>query len=181
MNLLEQVFDDLFFVTVGGRVHPAVAVLEFVAFVDQKGDVAAVVDHHFGTLAVAMVQRLVGAFPIFFEGFALPGEHRNTRGGDGGGSVILRREDVAACPAHACAEVDQRLDENRGLDRHVERTGDPDAGEGFILRVFLADRHQAGHFVLGDVDFLAAPIGEAHVGDFVVSRGDRVDGCCAHL
>ena len=34
---------------------------------------------------------------------------------------------------------------------------------GFAGAVFLADGHQAGHFVLGDGDFLAAPFGEREV------------------
>ena len=34
--------------------------------------------------------------------------------------------------------------------------------------VFRAGRHQAGHLGLGDGDFLAAPVGEADVGDAVV-------------
>ena len=39
---------------------------------------------------------------------------------------------------------------------------------GWRLGVFLADRHEAGHLGLGDVDFLAAPLGELDVGDDVV-------------
>ena len=39
---------------------------------------------------------------------------------------------------------------------------------GFCGAVFFADGHQAGHFVLGDVDFFAAPFGEADVFDFVI-------------
>ena len=36
-----------FFVAAGRRVHPVAAVLEFVAFVDEQRDVAAVVDDQF--------------------------------------------------------------------------------------------------------------------------------------
>ena len=46
-------------------------------------------------------------------------------------------------------------------------------GQRFGRRIFLADGHQAGHFVLGDHDFFAAPVGQLHVGDFVVGRGCR--------
>jgi len=55
----------------------------------QQRDVAAVVHHQLGTLAVRMADRFEGAFPIFFERFALPGKHRDSRGGDGGRGVIL--------------------------------------------------------------------------------------------
>ncbi len=50
----------------------------------------------------------------------------------------------------------------------MQRTGHAYALERFAGRVFLPDRHQAGHFLLGDGDFLAAPFSEAHVGDLVV-------------
>ena len=39
---------------------------------------------------------------------------------------------------------------------------------GFSCGVLAADGHQAGHLVLGDGDFLAAPIGQGQVGDFEV-------------
>src|SRR5690606_26456674 len=35
--------------------------------------------------------------------------------------------------------------------------------------VLAADGHQAGHLVLGDVDLLAAPVGQGDVGDLVVA------------
>ena len=167
VNLLEQVLDHLLFVAAGRRVHPIAALLEFVAFVNQQRHVAAVVDHQLGTLAVRMADRLVGALPVFFERLALPGEHRNSGGGDGGRGVILRRENVAARPADARAQVDQGLDQHRGLNGHVQRAGDADALQRLAGCVLLADRHQAGHFKLGDGNFLAAPFGQAHVRDFV--------------
>jgi len=37
--------------------------------------------------------------------------------------------------------------------------------------MLAADRHQARHLVLGDVEFLAAEIGEADVADLVVVLG----------
>ena len=67
------------------------------------------------------------------------------------------------------AELHERLDEHRRLDGHVQRAGDAHAGERLRRRVLFADGHQAGHFVLGDVDFLAAPVGERDVGDFVIA------------
>ena len=41
---------------------------------------------------------------------------------------------------------------------------------GWICGVLLADRHQAGHLGLGDLDLLAAPVGELEVGDLVVGE-----------
>src|SRR5690606_6790834 len=68
-------------------------------------------------------------------------------------------EDVAGHPAHVRAQLDQGLDKNRRLHRHVQRAHDPGAGEGLLSRVLAADRHQPRHLVLGELDLLAA---EAH-------------------
>ena len=43
----------------------------------------------------------------------------------------------------------------------------------------LADRHQAGHLVLGEADLLAAELGEREVGDLEVGVGERGGGCHA--
>ena len=53
---------------------------------------------------------------------------------DGGGRVILRREDVARHPAHVGAERVERLDQHRGLNRHVQRAHDARAGERLLAR-----------------------------------------------
>jgi hypothetical protein len=74
--------------------------------------------------------------------------------------VILCGEDVAARPAHVSAEFDERLDENRRLDGHVQRAGDPDAGKRLARCVLLTDGDQTGHLLFGDADLFAAPIGE---------------------
>ena len=46
--------------------------------------------------------------------------------------------------------VDQRLDQHRGLHRHVQRPGHPGAGQRAHLGVLAAQRHQPGHLVLGE-------------------------------
>ena len=107
------------------------------------------------------VHHAVGKVPVFFERLALVGKDRNAGGGDGGGGVVLGREDVAASPAHFGAERDQRLDQHGGLDGHVQRAGNARALERLARGVFLADGHQAGHLDLGHVDFLAAVVGQA--------------------
>ena len=56
----------------------------------------------------------------------------------------------------------------RGLDGHVQGAGDAGALQRLLGAVFLAHRHQARHLGLGDVDFLAAPVGERDVLDDVV-------------
>ena len=92
----------------------------------------------FGPCAVGPAQRLLGAPPVLLQRLALPGEDRDTGRGlgravraddDRGGGVVLGGEDVAAHPADLGAERDQGLDEHGGLDRHVQRAGDPGAAQ----------------------------------------------------
>ena len=87
--------------------------------------------------------------------------------------MVLGGEDVARAPADVGAESDEGLDEDRGLDGHVQRAHDPDALEGLSRGVLLADRHEAGHLVLGDVDLLATEVGKGDVGDWWEEREKR--------
>ncbi len=122
-----------------------------VLVVDHVGQVAAVIEDHVELGAVGPLERLLDA-PVEFLGVhALPGEDGDALGRDGRGGVVLGGEDVARAPADFGAEVDQRLDEHGGLDGHVEAAGDLRALEGELALVLGAQRHEAGHFVLGDV------------------------------
>ena len=140
-------------------------VFEFGAAGHEHGSVAAVIHDEVRSLAVGPHEGAGGVFPIFFEGFALPGEHghalRIVDGAvlahhDGGGSVVLRAEDVAADPAHVGTEVGKRFNQNSGLHGHVEAAHDAGACERLLAGVFLAESHQARHFGFGEVEFLAA-------------------------
>ena len=179
MHSLEQIFDDLLFFAARRSVDPVAAFFEFVAFVDQQRHVAAVVNHQLRALALRVEHGLQRAVPVLFERLALPGEHRHAGRGNRRRRMILRRKDVAARPAHIRAEVHQRFNQHRRLNRHVQRSGDADARERFVLRVLLANGHQARHLVLGDRDLFAAPVGQRQVGDFVF-RCDSVQCCSAH-
>ena len=77
------------------------------------------------------------------SGLALPREDRHALGivdravrsdDDRRGGVVLGREDVAADPPNVGAEGDQRLDQHRGLDRHVQRSGDARSAQGLGAR-----------------------------------------------
>ena len=69
--LLQQVFDDLFFVAVAGGIHPVAAVFHFVALVQEQGGVAAVVDDEFRAFAAGMRKRGEGEIPVFLRAFHL--------------------------------------------------------------------------------------------------------------
>ena len=134
------------------------------------------------------VEDLLGLVPVLGQRLALPGEDGRAPGrvdgavttdDDRGGRVVLGGEDVAGGPAHVGTEVHEGLDEDGGLDRHVQRAGDAGAREGLLRAVALAHGHQAGHLVLGELDLLAAVLGQAEVGDLEVHRlSPEVCGAC---
>ena len=70
----------------------------------------------------------------------------------------------------------QALDQHGRFHGHVQRPGDAHALERLGGGVFAADGHQTRHFVLGDVDGLAAVIGQAEVLDFEVHSAVCVFG-----
>ena len=95
---------------------------------DEAREFAAVIEQHVGALAALEREQLaVDALVVFLFGLALPGEHRNAGLGDGGGGVILGRVDVAAGPGDLGAELDEGVDEHRGLHGHVQAAGDAGA------------------------------------------------------
>jgi hypothetical protein len=84
--------------------------------------------------------------------------------------MILRGKYVAACPAQSGSKRGQRFDQHGRLNGHVKRAGDPHSAERFLRGVFFPDGHQSGHLLLGNSDFLAAPVGEIDIGDFEIVR-----------
>ena len=76
--------------------------------------------------------------------------------------------DVAARPANLGAQGLQRLDQHRRLDGHVQAAGDAGPLERLRRGVLAANRHQPGHLVLGNGDFLAAPVGQGDIRDHVI-------------
>ena len=57
----------------------------------------------------------------------------------------------------------KRLDEHRRLNGHVQAAHDLRAGERVLALVARAQRHQSGHFLLGEADFLAPEIGKRQI------------------
>ena len=158
----------------------------------EQGCVATVVENHVGAArlaaGIAEQEQLLGTPPVFLEALALPGVYRHARGRfdaaeranhDRRGGVVLRREDVAAHPAHVGAEFNERFDQHCGLDCHVQRTGDPGTLQWLRGAVLLTHGHQARHFVFGELDLFAAEIGKRKIGDFEIAGkiSARGDGC----
>merc|ERR1712093_299391 len=168
LDALQELVDDgellrTLVVIKNGRV-----VLSVETAVDHEGGITTIVDDELGTHVVGEEEGLPGALPVLLEGLTLPGEDGGTGGHDGGGGVILGREDVARAPTDVGTEGLEGLDEDGGLDGHVERTGEPDALEGLLRAVLLARLHETGHLVLSEVDLLATGLSEADVLDFVL-------------
>ena len=112
------------------------------AFEKKKGHVSPVVDYGGWALAVLELEGLEGTGPVLVQGLAFPGEDgAGAVLGDGGGGVVLGGEDVAGAPAEAGAEGLEGLDEDGGLDGHVEGAGDAGVLEEGGLGVFLAALH----------------------------------------
>src|SRR6266545_179954 len=146
--------------------------------VDEERRVATVVEDHVGP-AVAEFEDPVRELPVLVERLALVGEDGRARGGEGRRRVVLSGEDVARRPAHLGTERLERVDEHRGLDGHVKRSGDAGTLQGLGPGILLADRHQGRHLPLGDGDLLASPVGKKEIGDAEIPGLSRVR-CGAH-
>src|SRR4029453_4466883 len=144
----------------------------------EQGGVATVVEDHVRP-AVAELEDPVGEIPVLLERLTLAREDRRAAGGDGGRRVVLGREDVAGGPAHLRPERLQRLDEDGGLDRHVQRARDAGALEWLPGGVLVTNGHQRGHLALADGDLLGDPPGQEQVSDVEIGGG-LAGRCGAH-
>ena len=86
--------------------------------------------------------------------------------------MVLRAEDVATAPANVGTEFDERLDQDGGLNGHVQRADDASAFERLLGGVLAADRHQPGHFLFSQFDFFATKVGEGQICDFKIFYGN---------
>ena len=150
------------------------------AKVNEERRVAAVVEDHVGRAAVGPFEDAVGIVPIVLEALALDREYRRARGRDRRRRVVLGRIDVARGPAHVGAERLQGLDQDGGLDRHVQRAGDARALQGLPCGIFGPCRHQARHLGLGDGDLFSPEGGKPQIGDGVIGGFSRGFGRGGH-
>lgn len=105
--------------TGGGLLGHTVAVLKHlgVFLVDEGSQVATIVEDQVEALVVLEGGELLLQAPVvLFLGLALPGEDGDAGSGNGGGGVVLSREDVARGPGELGAEGLERLDEDGSLD-----------------------------------------------------------------
>ncbi len=166
--------------------HPA-CLLKGSALVNQQGGIAAVVNNQVGTIGIGPGEHLLRGPPVFLQAFALPGEDGGALGmlrravrpdGDGSRGLVLSREDVAARPADPCAQSHERLDEDGGLDGHVQRAADADAFQRLRRAVAGAQSHEAGHFLLSQLDFLSPQRVQREIADFEGGTFDLMGHRC---
>ena len=157
---------------------------------NEKRGVAAIVENHVRAATVGPTQDLLGAPPVLLERFALPSENRNTsrpfespvRANNSRSSgMVLGRKDVAADPTNISAEACERFDKHCGLDRHVQRTSNTRAIKGLAIGELRAQRHQTRHFMLGELDLLAAKARKGEIGNFVIEAGIRTVNGQSHM
>jgi hypothetical protein len=77
--------------------------------------------------------------------------------------MVLGGEDVAGSPGDLGTESSQGLDQDGGLDGHVEGTDNTGTLEDLGRTVLLTESHQTGHLVLGELNLLATESGEADI------------------
>ncbi len=145
---------------------------------EHRGVAAIVKDQIAGLIGVGLgrpVENSDDIVPIFLERLALDREHRHARHGDRGGRVVLSRINVARCPADRRAKCRKRFDQNRSLNRHVQRTDDARALQGLRLAEFPTQCHQPRHFRFSNINLLAAKIGKVEILDMIVT-GQRFCG-----
>ena len=167
-NAFQRAEDHLLFVGRRFVIERRGVVLGLVTLVDQQRGVAAVVDDQLRALAAGKRKGHRRAPPVLGQRFALPREYR----------VRLR----AAIAAAAWSCVEKMLHEH-------QRTSAPSSTSvsistavwmvmcsepmtrtpfsGFCGSVLAAHGHQSGHFMLGNLDLLAAPFGQRHVGNLI--------------
>ncbi len=129
--------------------------------------VAPVVDDHIERLTVREIERLLNTPVVFFVRLAFPSVDGNPCRGDRGSGVVLRRELVAARPRYLRAKFPKRFNQDGRLDRHMQTARNTRAKKGLRRPVFGAKSHQPGHLVFSEHNFLASPVGKAHIGDLI--------------
>ena len=165
---LDRDKENLFFLVSRVLEHAGIGFCLHAEMKKQRG-IAAIVENHVGSAAVVPLENAVRVIPIVLQALAFDREDRHAGIRDGCGGMILGRVDVAGRPAHIRAKMRQCLDENRGLDRHVERTGDSRAAQWLLRPILLPRCHQAGHLGFRNIDLVPAPGRERNIFDDVVA------------
>ena len=165
--------DNLEFSIVGGFRIGESSVLEegifgLLTLVDEKGHITTVIDDKIGSMAFAIISGpgdgIQSAFPVFFEGFSLPGEDSSRFiTSDGSSGVVLGGENVARAPADVSSELLKSFDQNRSLDGHVKGSRDTSSLKRGRRSELLTASNQTRHLNLSEFDVLATVVGKGNI------------------
>mmetsp|Transcript_17318 Transcript_17318/g.34925 ORF Transcript_17318/g.34925 Transcript_17318/m.34925 type:complete len:401 (+) Transcript_17318:560-1762(+) len=172
-GLLKKVKDAVLVIAgSGGRIRLLAGLLEGLfsgnTLVDEEGGISSIVDDHVRSAGLGSRphERLEGAVPVLRDGLTLPSEDVSGLGGGNGRSgVVLGGEDVARGPTDLGTKSLEGLDEDGGLDGHVQGAGDVGASKRVLALALSADAHKTRHLNLGNIELLAAELGELNVLD----------------
>ena len=109
---------------VGESLVGGVSLLGLDTLVDEKSHVSSIIDNKVASITLGILRPcdgVEGALPVLLKSLSLPGEDcGGAITSDGGGGVILSGEDVATAPSDFSAHLFESLNEDCGLDGHVE-------------------------------------------------------------
>ena len=154
-------------------------VLGLLTLVDEEGHVTTIVNDDVRSVALAIIlgpgEGVEGALPVLLKGLSLPRKDGSRLiASDGSGGVVLGGEDVARAPTDVTTESLEGLDEDGGLDGHVEGSGDTGTLE--VLGVILLTAcHKSRHLNLGNFDLLATIVGKGDISNCCYYRLRKVD------
>jgi len=157
-------------------------ILGLLTLVDKKSHITTIVNDDITSLALAIILRpgegVQGALPVFLEGLSLPGENSGRFvTSNGGGGVVLGREDVARAPTDVCTKSLEGLNEDGGLDGHVKRSRNTGSLKGLFISVFLTASHKPRHLNLSELNILATVVGKRNISNLVISGGHDELNC----
>lgn len=162
--------------TSGGLLRESKASLEHlgVLLVNKGGKISTIVQDEVEGLSVLEgLELLLDTPEVLLLGLTLPGKDGDSSSSNSGGGVILSGEDVAGRPGNLSTKSNKGLNEDSGLNGHVQASSDTGALERLNISVLLAGLHKTRHFILGELNLLAAEGGKGDVGDFVRNRGSH--------
>ena len=153
-------------------------VLSLVPTEDEKSSISSIINNKGGSEVTGPADGLPGALPVLLKGLSLPGkDRRGTSRSNGSSGVVLSGVDVARAPPELSTERGQSLDQDSGLDGHVEGTSQTVTFQR-LVGVLDTGLHQTRHLELSQVDLTTTELSQSDVSDLVViaSGGGNLRG-----
>jgi hypothetical protein len=154
--------------TGGGFLRDTIAVLEklWVLLMDEGSKISSIIENQVELSSILEgVELLLEAPLVFLLGLTLPCEDWDTGSGNSSGGVVLGGEDVARSPGNLSTERSECLDEDSGLNGHVQATSNTGTSQRLISSVLLTGLHETRHLVLGESNLAATEGGQRDISD----------------